>query len=101
MKIDNDTEDDIDYNQTGGGTGGDVPDPARVPDFVDLPPHVGQPQGRIPPGQSVQFAPRGRKPWTVTVTAAATGFSCEVPGLTNAGVTLTVRSLSPCDIGQS
>lgn len=96
MRAGNGTNDPADYDQTGGGGG---VDPMTAVSDTETALTGGAPEGRLAPGQTSQpFQPRGMPPWTVEFTNVTTGAKCSQGGLTNAGVTVTIKAWDPCDI---
>lgn len=90
MRAENETNDPVEYDQSGGG--GDVePEEQAQTD-------PGSPQGRLNPGESSKpFVPRGRPPWQVKFVDTKTGRTCTATGITNPSATVKVTSFNPCD----
>jgi hypothetical protein len=87
MRAENDTNDPIVYDQSGGG--GDEEEPSEAP---------GSPSGRLDPGHTSQpWVPRGRPPWSVQFTDTKTSRQCTVSGISNPNATVTINSFNPCD----
>jgi len=91
MRVENDTNDPVDYDQT--GTGGDDEET------------VGQTQGNSghlnANGGNANFSPGGSPPWTVTFVDDNSGARCTSPSFSNASATVTITSFSPCNIDVS
>ena len=86
MKIDNETEDDIDYNQTGGGG----------PDDKEL---LSDPiEGSLPPLAEVLFSPGGVASYSVRLTVAAAPEICCQVTFDDPATLITVHDLQGCDI---
>ncbi|HEX2253675.1 MAG TPA: hypothetical protein VHQ65_10450 [Thermoanaerobaculia bacterium] len=99
MKIDNETEDDVDYNQTGGGGG------HTLDEFLALikdPPATGPGDdviwGTLPPIAEVMFTPTGSFDYIAVVTNDFGG--CYWVQFTDPATVITVRDLrsNPPDV---
>jgi hypothetical protein len=94
MRAENETNDPVDYDQSGGGGDVDPEEQGRS--------DPGNPQGRLQPGETSQpFVPRGRPPWQVTFVDTRTGRTCNLTGITNPHATVKVSSFNPCDVSDS
>jgi hypothetical protein len=90
MRAENDTNDPVEYDQSGaGGDGGDEKPEQTAP---------GSPNGRLNAGETSQpWVPQGRPPWSVKFTDTQTNRQCTVSNITNPSATVTINSFNPCD----
>lgn len=92
MQTENDTNETVDYEQTGGP--GDI-DPKEQAQAGG---EVGSNHGTLNPGErSKPFAPQGKPPWTVTFTDPS-GNRCQQSGITKRNAEVKVESMDPCEI---
>lgn len=89
MKVENDTNDPVDYDQAGSGGGDDE----------EFPSAQANEQGHLNAnGGNSSFSPAGSPPWTVTFTDDDTGAQCTSPAFSNASATVKILSFNPCNI---
>ena len=86
MKVENDTNEPVDYEQD--GSGGD--DEERRCKGMLTP--------RGTPGASRNFPPCGPKPWSVTFTSRTNGKSCTASGLEKPNARVTIVRFGGCEL---
>jgi hypothetical protein len=91
MKIDNDTDEDIDYNQTGGGPA----DEDEIPGGPQMASGSGPVTGSLPPESEVVFTPEGIAEYSVQLTD---GTNCCLVSTSDAGATIIITALAGCNI---
>lgn len=86
MKVENDTNDPVDYDQAGSGSDDDE---GRCKGLLT-------PRGT--PGNSRAFPPCGPKPWSVTFTSRTNGKTCTAAGIQKANTTVRIERFGGCEI---
>jgi len=86
VRVENDTNDPVDYDQT--GTGGDDEE-GRCKGMLT-------PRGT--PNSHRTFPPCGKPPWTVSFTNVPNGHVCESPELDKANATVRIVRFGGCQI---
>lgn len=89
MKVENDTNDPVDYDQAGSGGSDDE----------ELPSAQANEEGHLDPdGGNSSFSPAGSAPWTVTFRDDDTGATCTSPPFSDPNATVKIVSFNPCNI---
>lgn len=90
MEIDNQTNDPVDYEQTGSGGGAEEEPAPPVPPCPVT--------GKVGSGHAHTFVPCGRPPFSVAVKRQGGGPPCTSPPIMKRSAKVVVKSLNPCDI---
>lgn len=92
MDVENDTNEPVDYDQSGSGGGDEEEFPGQG---------QGNCSGRLNAnGGKATFTPCGRPPWTVSFTDDQ-GNSCTSPSFSNASATVKLNGIDPCNVSVS